>query len=161
MPWQLLYVELALKTFQKLQLVQSAATSVRIVAGHRDHITSVVFLLHWLQICFQAQFKVLELTFKVLYGLGPTNLLGTTYFLGTIYTFSPLNLPSYSSHPEKPCFSGPCHLMLAWWQYEKQPPPLWLQNSGTPSLGRLIYLPSNRHLSPAIEEFCVSSGTPQ
>ena len=56
---------------RKLQLVQNAAA--RLITGTRrfEHIRPVLARLHWLPICFRAQFKVLVLTYKALYGLGP------------------------------------------------------------------------------------------
>ncbi|XP_061490034.1 tRNA-splicing endonuclease subunit Sen15 isoform X1 [Rhineura floridana] len=69
-----LYVGLPLKTTQKLQLVQNAAAHLLTNSRHRDHITPVLFDLHWLPVVFRARFKVLVLTFKTLYGFGPAYL---------------------------------------------------------------------------------------
>ena len=70
----MLYVELPLKVTWKLQLIQNAAARLVIGSGRRDHITPVWKGLHWLPVRFQAQFKVLVLTFKALNGLGPVYL---------------------------------------------------------------------------------------
>ncbi|XP_061489769.1 uncharacterized protein LOC133387924 [Rhineura floridana] len=68
-----LYVGLPLKTVRK-QLVQNA--SARLLKNSRrwDHITPVLKDLHWLPVVYRAQFKVLVLTFKALYGVGPVYL---------------------------------------------------------------------------------------
>ncbi|XP_062825481.1 uncharacterized protein LOC134295910 [Anolis carolinensis] len=69
-----LYVGLPLKTAQKLQLVQWAAARLITGAAYREHTTPLLSQLHWLPICYRAQFKVLVLTFKALNGSGPTYL---------------------------------------------------------------------------------------
>ena len=60
---------------RKLQLVQNAAA--RLIAGTSrfEHIIPILAHLHWLPIHFQAQFKVLVLTYKALHGLGPQYLM--------------------------------------------------------------------------------------
>ena len=65
------YVGLPLKTVRKLQLVQNAAASLITGTSRFEHIKPNVARLHWLPICFRAQFKVLVLTYKALHGLGP------------------------------------------------------------------------------------------
>ncbi|XP_061484291.1 cilia- and flagella-associated protein 95 isoform X2 [Rhineura floridana] len=69
-----LYVGLPLKTVWKLQLVQNAAARLIRNSRRRDHITPVLEDLHWLPVVYRAQFKVLVLTFKALYGFGPVYL---------------------------------------------------------------------------------------
>uniref|UniRef100_A0A670HRU4 Reverse transcriptase domain-containing protein n=1 Tax=Podarcis muralis TaxID=64176 RepID=A0A670HRU4_PODMU len=64
-----LYVGLPLKVTRKLQLIQNAAARLVTGSSHRDHITPVL-KAHWLPVRFQAEFKVLVLTFKALNGLG-------------------------------------------------------------------------------------------
>ncbi|XP_061477607.1 uncharacterized protein LOC133381973, partial [Rhineura floridana] len=69
-----LYVGLPLKMVRKLQLIQNAAARLLMNSRRRDHITPVLFDLHRLPVVFRAQFKVLVLTFKSLYGLSPVYL---------------------------------------------------------------------------------------
>ncbi|XP_077788962.1 uncharacterized protein LOC114600407 [Podarcis muralis] len=69
-----LFVGLPLKVTQKLQLIQIAAARLVTGSGRQDHITPVLKDLHWLPVCFRAQFKVLVLTFKALKGLSPVYL---------------------------------------------------------------------------------------
>ena len=66
-----LYVGLPLKTVRRLQLIQNRAA--RLVSGRatKEHITPILYNLHWLPVAAQAQFKVLVLTYKALNGLGP------------------------------------------------------------------------------------------
>ena len=40
-----------------------------------ENITPILSHLHWLLVCFRAQFKVLVLTYKALHGLGPQYLM--------------------------------------------------------------------------------------
>uniref|UniRef100_A0A803TNR7 Reverse transcriptase domain-containing protein n=1 Tax=Anolis carolinensis TaxID=28377 RepID=A0A803TNR7_ANOCA len=69
-----LYVGLPLKMPQKLQLVQRAAARLITTAAYRKRTTSLLSQLHWLAICYRAQFKVLVLAYKALNGSGPTYL---------------------------------------------------------------------------------------
>ncbi|XP_067320958.1 uncharacterized protein [Anolis sagrei] len=66
-----LYVGLPLKTARKLQLVQRAAAMLLTGAGRREHTSPLLFQLHWLPICYRAQFKVLVLSYKALNSSGP------------------------------------------------------------------------------------------
>uniref|UniRef100_A0A803SSU4 Reverse transcriptase domain-containing protein n=2 Tax=Anolis carolinensis TaxID=28377 RepID=A0A803SSU4_ANOCA len=66
-----LYVGLPLKTARKLQLVQRAAARLITGAAYRERTTPLLSQLHWLPICYRAQFKVLVLTYKALNGSGP------------------------------------------------------------------------------------------
>ena len=62
------------KVIQKLQRVHN--TAARIVTRTRkyEHITPVLFDLHWLPVSFRIQFKVLVYTFEVVHGLAPSYL---------------------------------------------------------------------------------------
>ena len=57
---------------KKLQSVQNAAA--RLITHFRkcDHITPVLFDLHWLPVCERIKFKILLLTFKALHQQSPT-----------------------------------------------------------------------------------------
>ena len=57
---------------KKLQSVQNAAA--RLITRFRkcDHITPVLFDLHWLPVCERIKFKILLLTFKALHQQSPT-----------------------------------------------------------------------------------------
>ena len=61
--------------FQKLQLVQNAAA--RLVTGthRREHITPVLFDLHWLPIRQRIQFKLLLLVYRCIHHLAPAYLM--------------------------------------------------------------------------------------
>ena len=58
-------------TLQRLQSVQNAAA--RLLTGNKmhDHITPVLYSLHWLPIKQRIKFKVIILTFKALQGSAP------------------------------------------------------------------------------------------
>uniref|UniRef100_A0A803SZA6 Reverse transcriptase domain-containing protein n=1 Tax=Anolis carolinensis TaxID=28377 RepID=A0A803SZA6_ANOCA len=78
-----LYVGLPLKTARKLQLVQRAAARLITGAAYREHTTPLLRQLHWLPICYRAQFKVLVLAYKALNGSGPT------YLSERIFSYEP------------------------------------------------------------------------
>uniref|UniRef100_A0A670J1P8 Reverse transcriptase domain-containing protein n=1 Tax=Podarcis muralis TaxID=64176 RepID=A0A670J1P8_PODMU len=71
-----LYMGLPLRLTQKLQRVQNAAARLLMGSSLRDHIHPVLYQLHWLPVEYRIRFKVLVLTFKALYGLGPSYLRG-------------------------------------------------------------------------------------
>lgn len=62
-----LYVELPSKTTQKLQLVLNTATPLLSGSSQWEHILPILKQLHWLPVCFQVQFNMLFVTFKVLH----------------------------------------------------------------------------------------------
>jgi hypothetical protein len=59
------------KHIRKLQLAQNSAA--RLVGGSKrnDHITPVLFRLHWLPVQYRIRFKMLTLCHKILAGRGP------------------------------------------------------------------------------------------
>jgi len=66
---------LPLNLIQNLQYVQNSAA--RLVARRKkyDHITPVLYDLHWLPVLHRIQFKILLLTYKILHGLAPRYLI--------------------------------------------------------------------------------------
>uniref|UniRef100_H3B8T4 Reverse transcriptase domain-containing protein n=1 Tax=Latimeria chalumnae TaxID=7897 RepID=H3B8T4_LATCH len=69
-----LYAGLPLKLIRRLQLIQNSAARVVKNVSRFDHITPVLFELHWLPMQWRITFKVLVLVFKALNGLGPVYL---------------------------------------------------------------------------------------
>ena len=68
----------------RLQRLQNAAARVVTRAGKQEHITPVLFQLHWLPVWYRITFKILLLTYRV-HGLSPaslTTLLVPTNYLG-------------------------------------------------------------------------------
>ena len=59
------------KFLKKLQRVQNCAARVVAKTKRRDHITPVLYSLHWLPISMRIKFKVLLICFKCLNGLAP------------------------------------------------------------------------------------------
>ena len=66
-----LYVEWPLKMVQKLQLVKNSTARLLTGASYREHMTHLLQEQQWLPVHFWAQFKVLVITYKALYRLGP------------------------------------------------------------------------------------------
>ena len=60
------------KEIDRLQKVQNAAARVVSQTSKFDHITPILYELHWLPVAQRIQFKVLLLTYKALNGLAPT-----------------------------------------------------------------------------------------
>ena len=58
----------------KLQRIQNSAARLVTHAQKYDHITPILYELHWLPIKVRIQYKILSLTFLSLQGLGPTYL---------------------------------------------------------------------------------------
>lgn len=122
----LLSWRMPLKSIQKLHLVQSAASRKLTGMGHRDSINPV---LACLPVCFWVQFKVLMLTFKALYNLGPA------YLKNSLLTYE---FPDHFSYLLRPCFGCSYLLRLGRWQPERRPSSLWHKNCETFFSGRLI-----------------------
>ena len=55
-----------------LQQVQNAAARVVARPGGWEHITLVLFRLHWLPVQYRITFKILLLTYRALHGLAPS-----------------------------------------------------------------------------------------
>ena len=68
----LLYINVPKNVIKKLQWVQNAAA--RLITRFRrcDHITPILFGLHWLPVSQRIKFKILLLTFKALHQQSPT-----------------------------------------------------------------------------------------
>ena len=58
----------------KLRLVQNTAARIVTLTKRFDHITPIMFQLHWLLLNYRIHFKILLLVFKCLNGLAPTYL---------------------------------------------------------------------------------------
>lgn len=63
-------------------LIQSAVARAVFGGPRMAHITSLLHKQHWLQVCFQVQFKVLVMTFEVLNGIDPGYLINRLVPLG-------------------------------------------------------------------------------
>ncbi len=77
-----LYIGDSQKALSRLQAVQNAAARMLTGTRRREHITPVLFYLHWLPVRFQIEFKLLLFVFKSLNGLAPpylADLLKTTH----------------------------------------------------------------------------------
>ena len=55
----------------KLQCVQNSAAKLVCNISRYDHITPVLYSLHWLLVQYRIRFKILILTFKAIHGLLP------------------------------------------------------------------------------------------
>ncbi|KAL3999372.1 hypothetical protein ACER0C_007143 [Sarotherodon galilaeus] len=69
-----LFSGLPKKSFKGLQMVQNAAARILTRTGKFEHISPVLYSLHWLPCPVRADFKVLLLTYKALNGLAPSYL---------------------------------------------------------------------------------------
>ncbi len=66
-----LYVGISQASINCLQLVQNAAACLLTNTPRREHITPVLYSLHWLPVHFRIDFKILMFVFKALNGLAP------------------------------------------------------------------------------------------
>ena len=62
------------KDIRKLQRLQSSAARLIAFSRKRDHITPVLFDLHWLPVLHRINFKVLLLVYKTLSGMSPASI---------------------------------------------------------------------------------------
>ena len=60
------------KDLNKLQRIQNSAARIVTLTRKHDHITPIMFNLHWLPLKQRIIYKLLLLTFKALHGLAPT-----------------------------------------------------------------------------------------
>ena len=58
----------------KLQRVQNAAARLICNISRFDHISPILFELHWLAIKYRINFKILLITYKALHGLAPNHI---------------------------------------------------------------------------------------
>jgi len=56
----------------KLQCIQNGAARLVCSTPRCNHITPVLFSLHWLPVTYHIEFKILVLTFKAIYQLAPS-----------------------------------------------------------------------------------------
>ena len=76
----------------RLQAVQNASARLVTLSKKRNHITPILFKLHWLPVQFRVQFKILLLTFNALHGCGPI------YIQNLIKRYIPARKLRSSSH---------------------------------------------------------------
>ena len=58
----------------RLRLIQNTAARIVTLSKRFDHITPILFKLHWLPLGYRIHFKILLLVYKCLNGLAPTYL---------------------------------------------------------------------------------------
>ena len=56
----------------KLQRIQNSAARLVCSTPRFNHVTPVLFSLHWLPVAYRIEFKILVLTFKAIYQLAPS-----------------------------------------------------------------------------------------
>ena len=61
-------------SINKLQRVQNAAARLISFSRKRDHITPILYNLHWLPVDQRIEYKILLITFKILNGISPSYL---------------------------------------------------------------------------------------
>ncbi|KAK6167714.1 hypothetical protein SNE40_021678 [Patella caerulea] len=71
------------KHLDKLQKLQNSAARLISGSSYRDHISPVLYELHWLPIVFRIEYKILLLTYKCLNNLIPS------YLSDLIYLYKP------------------------------------------------------------------------
>ena len=69
----------------KLQRVQNAAARLICNIARFDHISPILFELHWLPIKYRINFKILLITYKALHGLAPN-------YITELITVKPVSL---------------------------------------------------------------------
>uniref|UniRef100_A0A3B5Q121 Reverse transcriptase domain-containing protein n=1 Tax=Xiphophorus maculatus TaxID=8083 RepID=A0A3B5Q121_XIPMA len=69
-----LYVGVSQSSLSRLQLVQNAAARLLTGSRKREHVTPILYSLHWLPVHFRVHFKILLFVFKSLNGLAPSYL---------------------------------------------------------------------------------------
>ena len=89
----------------KLQRVQNAAARLLMSCKKYDHITPVLINLHWLPVRYRINFKILFLTFKALYGMVPSYIIGLIH-IKTITRYSLRSTEASFGENEK----------VIWWQ---------------------------------------------
>jgi len=77
----------------KLQRVQNAAARLICNISHFDHISPILFELHWLPIKYRINFKILLIMYKALHGLAPN-------YITELITVKPLSLYNLRSDGE-------------------------------------------------------------
>ena len=66
-----LFYGLPKSLISRLQHMQNTAARIVTQSRRYDHITPVLYDLHWLPVCWRIKYKILLLTFKALHGIGP------------------------------------------------------------------------------------------
>ena len=69
-----LYYGLPNTQLQRLQRIQNAAARVIYKKSKYEHVTPLLYELHWLPVSYRILFKLLVLTFKCIHGDAPTSL---------------------------------------------------------------------------------------
>ena len=60
------------QSLKRLQKVQNASARLLTITRSSEHITPILYNLHWLPVKYRIQFKILLLTFKALHGSAPS-----------------------------------------------------------------------------------------
>ena len=66
-----LFYGLRKSLISRLQHMQNTAARIVTQSRRYDHITPVLYDLHWLPVCWRIKYKISLLTFKALHGTGP------------------------------------------------------------------------------------------